>query len=212
MKTDDITAVITALCEQGARAVSRYVEISGLDPEAMPEYFMPAFVLDHMGDQVTMTLETNFMSLIEWNMHSKTGRRALPSFEDIKALSLAANIGAPRIDLVMFADPHRRKTSRTFLPWSNSRRVGSAPRAAIATSCYSCSITSPRANMASCADGPTSPKSPGRGGERQRDLWFERGFELVTAGTVLRSRLRSERNAGARRARRRWPPNPSRRT
>jgi hypothetical protein len=31
MKTEEIDEVATALCEHGARAVARYVEVSGLD-------------------------------------------------------------------------------------------------------------------------------------------------------------------------------------
>jgi hypothetical protein len=95
--------------------VSRYVEISGLDPEAMPEYFMPAFIFDHMGGEVSMTLETNFLSLLEWNMDAKGGRREPPSVEDVKALALAADMGTPRVDLAIYADPHRPKEHQDIL-------------------------------------------------------------------------------------------------
>ena len=114
MTTDYIADVVTALCEQGARAVSRYVEISGLDLEAMPNTSC-RHIFDHMGTKVTMTLETNFLSLLEWNTHTRTSRRAALSWEDIRALSRAADIGTPRVDLVIFADPHRPKDKQDIL-------------------------------------------------------------------------------------------------
>jgi hypothetical protein len=115
MKTDDIVTVIREFCKHGARAVSRYVEVSDLDPEAMPEYFMPAFIFDHMGNDVSMTLETNFLTLLEFNMHAKGGHRESPAMEDIRALAIAADLGKPRVDLVIYADPHLPKNKQPFL-------------------------------------------------------------------------------------------------
>ena len=43
-----IEAVAQRLCESGAHAIGRYVEVSGRDVWEMPECFMPASVLDHL--------------------------------------------------------------------------------------------------------------------------------------------------------------------
>jgi hypothetical protein len=62
-----------------------------------------------------MNLETNFLSLLEWNMHAKNGRPMVPSAADIKALSVASDLGSPRVDLAIFADPHRPKDEQDIL-------------------------------------------------------------------------------------------------
>jgi len=76
-----IEAVIRKLCDVGARAVSRYVEVSGMWPDDMPEYFMPGFIFDHLGDEITMTLETGFVKLLEWNAET-LNRRGLARHPD----------------------------------------------------------------------------------------------------------------------------------
>ena len=97
-----IDTTIQKLCDTGAQAVQRYVVVSGLDPWYMPEYFMPAFMLDHLGDEVTMTLETKFSLLWAWN----DGDRSRP---------LPDGIGSPRVDLVIYKDPHLAKSMQSFL-------------------------------------------------------------------------------------------------
>jgi hypothetical protein len=178
MKTNDIGTIITALCEHGARAVQRYVEISGVGPGAMPEYFMPAFIFDHMGDQVTMTLETNFLSLLEWNMHAKNGRRVVPSAADIKALSLAADLGSPRVDLAIFADPHRPKDEQDILAlvefkrgWISAEGGDRDKLLLLLNHIDSCKYGA----VCGWTDKPEYPR-----GEAQKfgDLWFEHDFEL----------------------------------
>jgi hypothetical protein len=59
----NVDDVMQRFCAVGANAVRRYVDISGEDPWTMPEYFMPAFTFDRIGDQITATLETNFAYL-----------------------------------------------------------------------------------------------------------------------------------------------------
>jgi hypothetical protein len=115
MKTDDIDVVIKELCRIGARAVCRYVEVTDLPPGDMPESFILAFIFDRLGNELKMTLESNFFKLLEWNMSSKTGRHSKPSIKDIRALASAANRGAQRVDLVIFADPHRPKSEQDIL-------------------------------------------------------------------------------------------------
>lgn len=106
-----IETVVQRLCDAGARAVSRYVDVSGMDPYDMPEYFMPAFILDHLGDEVTMTLETSFAKLLEWNEDARI-RGKLP---ERKLLALVADLGSPRVDLVLYKDPHRPKAEQDIL-------------------------------------------------------------------------------------------------
>ena len=42
--------------------------------EDMPECFLAAFVLDHLADEVTMTIETNSRNVIGWSDGSAGGR------------------------------------------------------------------------------------------------------------------------------------------
>jgi len=100
----NIDTAITELCEAGARALHRYATVSGEDPSTLPEYFMSAFIFNDIGDRITLTLETPFSKLSEWN---NDGRRRLglppQSQEETEALlKLAEDIGAPRVDMVMF--------------------------------------------------------------------------------------------------------------
>jgi hypothetical protein len=59
--------------------VHPYAEASGLLPdEDMPECFLAAFVFDHLGDEVTMTIETNSRKLIGWSDASAKGTDCYP--------------------------------------------------------------------------------------------------------------------------------------
>ncbi len=52
-----------------------YAESSRLLPDGdMPECFLAAFVLDHLGDEVTMTIETNSRKVIGWRDGSAGAR------------------------------------------------------------------------------------------------------------------------------------------
>ncbi len=90
-------------CETGALAVQRYAEVSGLDPCEMPKYFMQSFMLDHIGDDVRMTLGINFRKLIDYN----GGRSGYE--EDL------TSIGNPIVDAVMYKNPHLPKEKQDFL-------------------------------------------------------------------------------------------------
>jgi hypothetical protein len=116
MNTDDIGTVIKALCVHGARAVSRYAEITGLDPKYhMPEYFMPAYICDHMGDQVVMALEPNFKLLLKGELYAKSDWYKEPSPQELAALHLVTKLGGSRVDMAIFADPHRPKNQQRIL-------------------------------------------------------------------------------------------------
>ena len=63
IKTGDLSHASDA----AAQSVRRYFDVSGIGPKIMPEYFMPAFILDRLGDKLSAMLETNFRTLVEWN-------------------------------------------------------------------------------------------------------------------------------------------------
>ena len=98
----DIDAFMGKFCEVGARAIKRYVEISGESPDELPEYFMPAFIFNEIG--IAATLETRISKLLEWN-DSIRGRRHLTprTPEDATALlKVTEDLGRPRVDMVLY--------------------------------------------------------------------------------------------------------------
>jgi hypothetical protein len=116
----DIQAIVKKLCEAGAAAIHRYAKVSGENPfDDMPEHFLQAFILDHLGDEVTLTIETGFSKLILWNDHARRRQGVPPLRETEKAELIAAaqNIGLPRIDIVVFdeAHPDQAKTDQAIL-------------------------------------------------------------------------------------------------
>jgi hypothetical protein len=59
--------------------VHPYAESSGLLPDGdMPECFLAAFVLDHLGDEVRMMIETNSRKLIGCSDGSARGTDCCP--------------------------------------------------------------------------------------------------------------------------------------
>jgi hypothetical protein len=97
-----IDDVMQKFCDAGADAVRRYLDVSGEDAGTMPEYFMPAFVLDRLGDRVTSTLETNFGALVEWNVRVRERRRLGQQPHDERLLLLAQQSNGRRVDMVLF--------------------------------------------------------------------------------------------------------------
>ena len=98
----DIDKLMESFCQLGAQAIERYFAISGEGPWQMPEFFMPAFIMDRLGDQTTATLETNFATLIQWNKEIRQ-RRGLAIVEhDDRLLQLAAQLRGRRVDLVFY--------------------------------------------------------------------------------------------------------------
>src|SRR5437588_7932371 len=47
-KVTESLRVMENFCSAGAQAVQRYVEVPGIDPNDMLEYFMPAFILNRL--------------------------------------------------------------------------------------------------------------------------------------------------------------------
>lgn len=125
-----IDSVMKQLCSAGARAIFRHVEVTGEPPNCMPEYFMPAFIFDHLGDEVTMTLETSFAKLSLWNTDSRQ-RMGLPPIEKEHAaalLQLTQELGAPRVDLVLYEGIDRPKDKQDFLALVEFKRNWIDPR------------------------------------------------------------------------------------
>ncbi len=105
----EIDDIMQKFCDAGAQSVCRYVMVAGEHPWTMPEYFMPAFVLDHLGNEITATLETSFDTLVEWNNDIRK-RRGLPEqLPDHQLLRLAEQLGGRRVDLVLFEGEEERK-------------------------------------------------------------------------------------------------------
>jgi hypothetical protein len=115
----DIEIAMQKLCDAGARAMRRYAEVAGESPDDMPEFFMPAFVLDHIGKEITATLETRFSKLFEWNDDIRVRRRLPPRSpeEEAELLVLAEELGRPRVDMVLYEgdDEGRPKDKLDFL-------------------------------------------------------------------------------------------------
>jgi hypothetical protein len=100
----DIDIVVSDLCIAGARAMRRYAEVSGELPCDLPEYLMPTFILDRIGDKIIVTLETGFSKLTEWNKDARQ-RQNLPPQPDgevARLLALAEDLGSPRVDMVLY--------------------------------------------------------------------------------------------------------------
>jgi hypothetical protein len=101
----DVDKVLGKFCDAGALAMRRYAEVSGESPDDLPEYFMPAVILDRIGDEITATLETRFSKLSEWNddarLRDNKSRRS-PD-EEAELLVLAEELGRPRVDMVLYA-------------------------------------------------------------------------------------------------------------
>jgi hypothetical protein len=98
----DVASITRALCDVGARSMQRYSEVSGEAPDALPEYFMPAFIFHELGQ--TVTLETGFSKLIHWNNEARKHRNIPPrsTKEEEELLALAEELGTPRVDMVIY--------------------------------------------------------------------------------------------------------------
>jgi len=56
------------------------------------------------------------LKLLNWNAESaRRSGLSRPSEKDLKSLSVAADLGSPRVDLVIFKNPHRAKDEQDFL-------------------------------------------------------------------------------------------------
>jgi hypothetical protein len=109
----DVDEVMAKFCDAGAQSVRRYFDVSGIGPEIMPEYFMPAFILDRLGDKISATLETNFRTLVEWNAGVRARRGLPPQSHDETLVRL---LNESRVDMALFEceDEGKPKEQRDF--------------------------------------------------------------------------------------------------
>lgn len=105
----DVSQLMQKFCDVGAAAVSRYAAVSGDSHFHMPEYFMASFILDHLGSDVTATLEMNFSTLVEWNDDARKHHGLPKHSPDDRALLLAEQLGGRRVDMVLFEGEEERK-------------------------------------------------------------------------------------------------------
>ena len=120
----DIDNVMDRCCEAGAWAMSRYAGASAESLTTLPEYFMPAIVCDRIADDsITVTLETGFSKLREYNDESRKRCGLEPrSPQEVAALlRLAEELGTPRVDLVLYQGP---KTKLEILALVEFKRWG----------------------------------------------------------------------------------------
>jgi hypothetical protein len=112
----DIDELMRRFCDEGADAVRRYVHVSGEDPSTMPEYFMAGFILDHLGSEITATLETNFGYLAQWNNDVRKRRGLVERTDDERSLRLMRRLDGRRVDMVLFEgeEEHKSKDQQDF--------------------------------------------------------------------------------------------------
>jgi hypothetical protein len=112
--------VMYKVCTSSAEAVCRYAKVSGDSRETMPEYFMPAFILEKLGSKITMTLETNSATLRNWDKEAQSRRsRSSGRVDGATTTRLEQAIKKldrrGRIDLVVFDGSSRVKSDEEFL-------------------------------------------------------------------------------------------------
>ena len=109
IKIDDL---IERICQYGALAARRYVEVSGEGLWTMPESFMPPFIFDRIGGTYSTTLETSFEFLKECYEETRQ-RRGLPSRAESNRLTeLRQELGWRRIDMVFFEGEEEGKPKK----------------------------------------------------------------------------------------------------
>ncbi|MGC2411885.1 MAG: hypothetical protein WA459_04200 [Stellaceae bacterium] len=107
----DIDLLMPKFCAAGARALTRYAEISGEDPLTAPEYFMTSLAFNELGNsvigngrQLGLTLETTYSTLWKWNIdvRSRPGSSLDPLRDPMEFMRLGEQLGSQRVDMVLF--------------------------------------------------------------------------------------------------------------
>lgn len=183
---------VQTICQTGAHAVTRYVKVSGEWP---PELFVTAFILDHLGDEITMTMETGFTKLVDWNAAVRK-RRGLsnPPLTD-HLVALAAELGAPRVDLVAFEGLDRPKREQDMLAliefksgWIDGRPIPGSDRNKLRR-VLQLIETCPYGVIAGWASTPANRDWAREGAQTAKDKWFEAKFELEGKPSFFCARL-----------------------
>lgn len=103
----DVREVAKRISEEIAQGIERYAAVSGMDDP--PEQFLSAFVLNQLGNEFAVTVETNSAELWEWNCEMKRlGPRTMP--EDYKR-----EMAGCRCDLVLLWGEGPDRSSYPFL-------------------------------------------------------------------------------------------------
>jgi hypothetical protein len=105
----DIHELMPRFCKTGDRALAQYSLISGEDSDTAPEYFMSAFIMCYLGNQadgnrnqLTITLETTFRTLWQWNSEARhRNGRSIPA----DLVKLGEELGTQKVDMVLFSGP-----------------------------------------------------------------------------------------------------------
>ncbi len=84
----DAEEIARLICKYGADAVTRYVKMSGMGPETIPEYFLTSIIADqlHSSNGYVITLETSVSELLEWA--SREQRKRLSKQERLRDLDI----------------------------------------------------------------------------------------------------------------------------
>jgi hypothetical protein len=77
----------------------------------MPEYFMPAFILNRLRTKITTTIETSFGRLVEWNKCAQDRQGLSPDVlhNDDRLLRFARQVDGRRVHMVLFQGEEERK-------------------------------------------------------------------------------------------------------
>ena len=105
----EITETMEKLCKAAAQALHRYAGISGIDPgRDMPESFVASYICDHLGDEITATVETNFRKLLEWNANRKAATSSVVDDIERKVDHLQKRVSKKRVDLVIYGSGEKK--------------------------------------------------------------------------------------------------------
>ena len=114
----DIASLTQRICDLGAAGLNRYADISNTHPFESPEYFMSSYIFSNLAKEgYTITLETSFSKLHDWNNEARTQRLKLPprsAEEEVELLKISEAIGQQKVDMVIF-EPKTEVQSRDDL-------------------------------------------------------------------------------------------------
>jgi hypothetical protein len=103
------------ICNAVASAIEVYSAVSGADHDDLPESFIQSYVFVELSHVLTMTLETNYSKLWEWNAHS-IWRKTKPSpVFTLPKPPPEFKEKSGRSDMIIFQGDHHSKNDMDFL-------------------------------------------------------------------------------------------------
>jgi hypothetical protein len=170
---------VQKMCQMGAHAVTRYVKVSGEWP---PEAFVTAFILDHLGDEIPMTMETGLTKLVDWNANVRKRRGLSNPLSTDHLVALKAELGAPRVDLIAFEGrPNGERDMLALIEfksgWIDGRPIPGGDRNKLRRMLQLIE-TCPYGVIAGAADKLASRDWAHEGAQSTGDKWFETKFEI----------------------------------